>query len=189
MTAMTDAEIGQALKRAHGEGWRPTGYHTHSREMRPGVKECIATSLLAQRYANETITVAETSFAPGDEVIRRREPKGRHEDAPLVGTVIQVYGEDVRVRWHGAVRYGTGSRGDNHTMLKASALLPATTENVRHAEEQLKGRRSAHFAMRAERYEEQAREAEEQGNHEGAEWCRREAALFWRAAGAKGGAR
>ena len=115
----------------------------------------------------------------GDEVIRRREPKGRYEETPLRGRVVAIYGDReprARVKWTDAVRYRGRERGDNHSLVKLSTLLPATEENVRRAEERLKGRKAAAWIKRAVFYEEMAALRDEQGLPKEAEWMRREAA-------------
>lgn len=111
----------------------------------------------------------------GDEVIRTREPKGRYEETPLRGTIERVYSNGTAyVRWADAVRYAGRDRGDNHSKVKLSALLPATLENVERAERKLKGRKAQAWIDRAEFYEQMAEVREGQDLPEEAKWMRAE---------------
>ena len=127
----------------------------------------------------------------GQKVIRKREPKGRYEETPLVGVIEQVFvsrrdgQEKAVVRWLKAQRDGrvVGGRVDNHSTLKLSALLPATPENIRKAEKKLHGRKAQAWIDRAEFYEEMAEVRERQDLPDEAKWMRAEAADARRRAG------
>ena len=124
----------------------------------------------------------------GDEVIRRREPRGRYEATPLRGEIVAIYGDReprARVHWKGAVRYRGRKRGDNHSLVKLSSLLPATEENVRKAEERLRDREAQAWIRRAEFYEGMAEIREGQSLPDEAKWMRREAASARERAGVR----
>lgn len=118
----------------------------------------------------------EAGIVLGDRVIRRYEPSNRVPGSPLVGEVVGLRGEKVRVRWEGALRPFRGGRADNHSTLKASALMVATEENLAAARERLRRQRIKHFEEQAHRYECLARDYERRGlDEEAVRWARAQA--------------
>lgn len=124
----------------------------------------------------ESSVIEPDALCVGAEVIRRREPGGRYEETPLRGVIERIYAsETAYVRWSDAVRYVGRGRGDNHSKVKLSALLPATRENVERAEKRLRGRKAQAWIDRAEFYERMAEVREGQDLPEEAKWMRAEA--------------
>lgn len=118
----------------------------------------------------------EAGIVVGERVIRRYEPSNRVPGSPLVGEVVGFRGGKVRVRWEGARRPFRGGGADNHSTVKASALLRATEENLAAARERLRRRRIKHFESQARHYEWLARDYEGRGlDEEAARWARAQA--------------
>lgn len=100
-------------------------------------------------------------FEVGDEVIRRTEVRGK--SSPLMGRVVGLRGEKVRVRWAGALKPFRGGRADNHSTIKPDVLLAATEENIADSQRRIYRRLSRSHLEDAENYEKWARIGETEG--------------------------